>query len=408
VKIVAPKYIFKSGEILQNKALLFGEKIEKIDSLESLKRDFPDVEEVEIRPNSLLMAGLINSHIHLEYSHHTTEYDYGSFMGWLNSVVRNFPTLTQSISEEKMRESLKLALKSGTTTVGAISSLGLDLDVLKDSPIRKVVFNEIIASQPHQVDSFYQLFLSRLERSEELKDRKFSPAIAIHSPYSVHKIVSKKVVELAVEKNYPLSLHILESKAERDWLDSESGEFRDFYLKQYGVARRVSQIDEVLELLQKKRSLLVHGVYLNCDELKEISKAGHTVIHSPISNRLLGGDRLDLEKLEEKKIDWALATDGLSSNYSLNLFEEMKIALFLHNRRDLESFATQLLLSATETPADILGLNSGRVEVGKDSDLILIDLEDWEFDRVEKIALHTVLKGGNVYRSYIFGEEVEI
>ncbi len=399
MKIVNPKYIFQSGKILEEKAVLFGEKIERVGNFEELLKEFPEAEILETRPNTLLMAGLVNSHTHLEYSHHTTEYDYGSFIGWLNSVVRNFEKLSPKV--EKMEEALESMLNSGTTAIGAISSLGEDLETLSKSPIRKVVFNEIIASQPHQVDMFYKLFLSRLESSEELQDRKFTPAVAIHSPYSVHHIVAKRVVELAKERNYPLSIHILESKAERVWLDSESGEFKDFYEKQYGVAKKHSELSQFFELLKDKPSLLVHGVYLNSDEVSKIGH--HTLIHSPISNRLLGNGKLDLEKFG----NWALATDGLSSNYTLSLFEEMKIALFLHNTRNLEEFATELFVASTETPAKSLNLNCGNIEISKDSDFILLDLGNLEFNRVEKIPLHTILNSPKPYGVYIFGERVK-
>jgi len=41
------------------------------------------------------------------------------------------------------------------------------------------------------------------------------------------------------------------------------------------------------------------------------------IAHSPRSNRLLGCERLDLSSVVDLKIPFTLATDGLSSNYSL-------------------------------------------------------------------------------------------
>ncbi|EJF06966.1 cytosine deaminase-like metal-dependent hydrolase [Thiovulum sp. ES] len=403
MRIVSPKYIFSNGEILENLSVAFSEKIEKIGTLQDLKNEFPNAEISEIRENSLMMAGFVNSHVHLEYSHHTTEYNYGDFISWLNSVVANFPNLSQNISDEVMNETLNRILKSGTTTVGVISSLGLDLEVLKNSPIRKVVFNEIIASQPHQVDSFYQLWLSRLQKSEELQDEKFTPAVSLHSPYSVHRIVAKKVVELAKTKNYKISAHSLESKAERDWLDSESGEFYDFYMRAYGNAHRHTTVDEFFETLDLE-TILVHGNYLNDSELEKIS-GNHLIAHSPISNRLLGNKKLDLQKMEKFGIPWILATDGLSSNYSLDMLEEMKIALFLHENMDLESFGKDLLLASTSRPAKALGLNVGDISENILSDFIFIDLGNLEFDNLQKIPLHTILKG-EVYKTFVAGKEI--
>ena len=403
--LMKSKYIFSENRILVDKAIAFDKSILKIDDLESLKIEFPNYQILESRPNSFLMAGLINSHTHLEFSHHTTEYDYGTYISWLNSVVKNFSTLSQKGSGEKMSNTLKEMISSGTTTIGAISSQSLDFEPLKDSPIRKIIFNEIIASQPHQVDSLFQLFLGRLEESENLKDEKFIPAIAIHSPFSVHKIVIRKILEIAKKRDYLVSTHFMESQAERNWLDSESGEFKDFYKKNYGVAKKFTTAEYFLSQFDEVQTIFTHCNYLNQNELKQISKYNHSISHCPVSNRLLGGRKLDLDKLENLNIDWNVSTDGLSSNYSINLFDELRTALFIHESKNVENFAFELLNSVTKIPAKQLKLNSGDIAIGKDSDLILIQLES-QFDKVEKIPLHLILNGYPVYKTFIFGSEV--
>jgi RIO kinase 1 len=57
------------------------------------------------------------------------------------------------------------------------------------------------------------------------------------------------------------------------------------------------------------------------DELKQIKNLNGTIIHCPNSNRLLGNSSLNLEYLDG--INLAMGTDGLSSNYTLNLFDEI-------------------------------------------------------------------------------------
>lgn len=403
--LINPKYIFNNGKILLNKAVAFDKNIVKIDDFSNLQNDFPNAEVLESRENSFLMAGLINAHTHLEFSHHTTEYDYGSYINWLNSVVANFTNLAEKSSEVIMENALKEMIKSGTTTIGAISSQSLDFNVLKKSPIRKIIFNEIIASQPHQVDSLFQLFLGRLKESENLRDEKLTPAIAIHSPFSVHKIVVKKVLDIAKTKNYLVSAHFMESKAERDWLDNEKGDFKTFYEKNYGVAKKSTTAKEFLTQFDNIKTIFTHCNYLNIEELNKISNNNHSISHCPVSNRLLGSKKLDIALLDKHNIDWNISTDGLSSNYSLNLFDELRNTLFIHEREDLEKFAFKLLDSVTKIPAKQLKLNSGDILEGKDSDFILIELED-NFEDLNKIPLHLILKGYKVYKTFIFGKEV--
>ena len=404
--LIESKYIFSNNKILVDQAIAFDKQIEKIDSLRNLKLEFPDAETLESYPNSFLMAGLINAHTHLEFSHHTTEYDYGTYMSWLNSVVGNFSELAQKGSDEKMEKTLKEMIATGTTTVGAISSQSLDFEALKKSPIRKTVFNEIIASQPHQIDSLFQLFLGRLNESENLQDERLTPAIAIHSPFSVHPIVTKKVLEIAKKRGYLVSAHFMESQAERDWLDNESGEFKEFYEKNYGVAKKFTTAQQFLSQFDEVETIFTHCNYLNQDEIEQISKKNHSISHCPISNRLLGGKRLNLESLAQHNIDWNISTDGLSSNYSINLFDELRTALLSHEHKDVENFAFDLLNSVTKTPAKQLKINSGDILAGKDSDIILINLKN-QFDRVEKIPLYLILKGYPVYKTFILGREVK-
>ena len=405
MKILAPKYIFSENKILESSAVLFDKKIVKIDSLENLKNDFPKAEILETRPNSFLMAGLINSHTHLEFSHHQTEYDYGTYINWLNSVVKNFQNLSEKISSDKIESTLQDMIKFGTTTIGAISSQSLDFEALKNSPIRKIIFNEIIASQPHQVDSLFQLFLGRLEESENLKDEKLIPAIAIHSPFSVHKIVVKKVLEIAKKHKYLVSAHFMESQAERDWLDNESGDFYDFYMQNYGVAKKSTSAEEFLNQFDEVKTIFTHCNYANKSELEKIAQKNHSISHCPVSNRLLGSQTLDIQTLNEKNIAWNISTDGLSSNFSLNLFDELRTALFTHNFEDVENFAFSLLNSVTKVPAKQLGINSGDISTGKDSDMILIELKE-EFAQIDKIPLHIILKSYPIYQTFIFGKKI--
>ena len=109
--------------------------------------------------------------------------------------------------------------------------------------------------------------------------------------------------------------------------------------------------------------------------LSLISRRGHTIIHCPISNRLLGVGALDLERITAQNIRFVCGTDGLSSNYSLNLFEEMKIALFMHHSHDLLSLAHRLWKSVTSDAAEALDLNCGTIAPNYDADILVTKVD---------------------------------
>ena len=85
-----------------------------------------------------------------------------------------------------MQQGITECLRSGVGFVGAVSSYGYDLEVLADSPLRVLYFNEVIGSKIEVLDILFQNFLARLQDSKSVQNERFIPAVAIHSPYSVH------------------------------------------------------------------------------------------------------------------------------------------------------------------------------------------------------------------------------
>ncbi len=402
MKIIAPKYILTPDELLVDKAIAFDKTIKKIAPLSELKKEFKDATITQLNENTLLLAGLINAHVHLEFSANKNELSYGSFVPWLYSVIDSREELMSECGDDCMSEALKSMLYSGTTTIGAISSNGYDLEVCAASKLNIVFFNELIGSQASMADMLFGNFLARLDESKEVKRDGFYPAIALHSPYSVHPILVKKALDIAKNESLRLSAHFMESQAEREWLDSSSGEFKEFFEKFLNQSQSVSSSSEFLDYFDGHTALFTHCTKANDDELKKL-KNQH-IVHCPVSNRLLGNGVLDLKKLDEFGINYLVATDGLSSNYGLNLFEELRVALFMHSHLPLNELAKKLLLSVTKNAAKALKLNKGEIKEGFDADMIVLELDSVPS---REIYSHIIIKGYNVSHIFIAGERVK-
>lgn len=383
-----------------NLSIAFDKKIEKIAPLEELINKYPGAEITTLRENSLLMPGLINAHVHIEFSANKTELSYGDFMNWLYSVIENREELIGGCNLECMKKACDMMLENGITTFGAISSHGMDLEACAQAKQNVVYFNEVIGSQATMADALYADFLSRLDASKSIKREGFHPAVAIHSPYSVHPVLIKKALQIVKNEKLKLTAHFMESQAERDWLDNSNGEFKEFFHKLVKQESNVSNAKEFLELFNDNQALLTHAVHANETELDTISNEKHTVIHCPISNRLLGNPTLDIEALNEKNIRWIVATDGLSSNYKLDLFEEMKMSLFMHSDAPLLKFSQALLDAVTINAAEALGLNTGEIAEGKNADMIVLDLDK---EPTKELAIHLILHRYNISKVYING-----
>jgi len=400
MQIITPNYILTPDTLLLNMSVAFDKTIRKIAPLEELKKEFPNADVIELKKNSLLMPGLINAHVHIEFSANKTSLSYGDFVSWLYSVIENREELVSGCGNECMVKAIDSMLESGITTFGAISSHGMDLDVCANAPQNVVFFNELIGSQATMADALFGDFLARLDASKSIKRDGFYPAVAIHSPYSVHPILIKKALQIVKNENLKLTAHFMESSAERDWLDKSEGDFKGFFENLLKQNSSINDSSEFLEHFNGHKTLLTHVVKADENELETISSNQHTVIHCPISNRLLGNGALDLTKLEKHKIRWILATDGLSSNYKLDLFEEMKCALFMHSNMPLLELAKKLIMSVTKDAANALELNTGEIKEGKNADMIVLDLDKEPND---ELAVHLILHRYNISKVYVNG-----
>ncbi|PHQ65365.1 MAG: chlorohydrolase [Sulfurimonas sp.] len=402
MQIISRNYILTPDTILSDLAVAFDKKIEKIATLEELKKEYPDADVTLLEKNSLLMPGLINAHVHIEFSANKTSLSYGDFMNWLYSVIENREDLINGCDVACMGKAIDNMLDSGITTFGAVSSHGMDLEACENAAQNVVFFNELIGSQAVMADALFDDFLSRLDASKTVKREGFHPAVAIHSPYSVHPILIKKAIEIAKNEDLKLTAHFMESEAERKWLDSNEGDFKDFFEKLLKQNYAVSDSKEFLEHFDSQKTLLTHVVKANEDELKTIASNKHTIIHCPISNRLLGNGAIDLNAIEEQNINWVCATDGLSSNYALDLFEEMKCALFMHSEMPLLELAKKLINSVTINAASALNLNTGEIAEGKNADMLVLDLDKEPSD---ELAIHLILHRYNISKVYINGKK---
>ena len=269
----------------------------------------------------VLLPALINAHIHFEFGANRASFAYGSFEAWLESVMSYRGGVLEKLDSVLARQ-IATQLECGVGSVGAISSYGGDMLALAHSPLRVAYFCEALGANAGQINEIYakfeERFLSACEVQKRLKNERFCPRVAIHSPYSVHKELAKNAIELAKKhttasqtpnqtrtnpkqtpKHKPIiSAHFLESASEREWLESKSGWFKHFYTDTLKIPnpKPLYNIGEFLELFSGTQAVLTHCIAINERELGEILQSGHFITTCPRSNRLLGGKMLDIGK----------------------------------------------------------------------------------------------------------------
>ena len=402
MKILIADYIYTPNGFIKNKAVAFTETIKEINTLEALGEKYPDAKVMKTEKNSVLYPGFINTHVHLEFSANKTSLKYGSFMPWLDSVIEHREDLVGCCDNTVMINECETMMRSGVTTFGAISSFGNELEVCEKTPQRVVFFNELIGSNAMYADMLYGDFMERVKASMSCEASSLiTPAVAIHSPYSVHPIILQKAVNVAKEHTLPLSAHFLESQAEREWLEHGTGELKGFFKKYFNTEVPVSNIQEFMYAFDSYPTHFTHCVQANQVELDYLAQKGHSIAHCPRSNRYLGCGRLEIENLKQP---YSVATDGLSSNDSLSILDELRAGLMLHHQVPIQLLAKEFIDSVTSNAADILGLDCGRIEVGKLADFAVLTLQETP-KREDEIALWSLLHTKEVSEVYINGEK---
>lgn len=144
---------------------------------------------------------------------------------------------------------------------------------------------------------------------------------------------------------------------------------------------------------------LVHSVWLSDEEIDLIAEKQAIVVHCPVSNMYLASGIAPIVKLKEKGVTIALASDGPGSNNSQDMMETLKATACLQKVGTLNAMALypeDVLEMACRGGAMTFGQPEliGSLEVGKKTDLVIVDLDSPFSMPVHKIPSALVYNAG--------------
>jgi len=176
----------------------------------------------------------------------------------------------------------------------------------------------------------------------------------------------RDALEMSERYGVPIHTHTSEQREEVAAVEAIFGQRPVLQFAQYGILR--------------PGTVLAHCVWLDERELDLVAATGTSVAHCPVSNaKLACGGPLDLTAMRERGINVGLGTDGSISNNALSQWENMKFGSLLQKNASLDAAAlpaAEALRMATIDGARVLGQEReiGSLEVGKQADLITVDL----------------------------------
>ena len=316
-----------------------------------------------------LMPGLINCHTHVPM---TLMRGYGGghdLQHWLSDYI--FPAeakLDQRAVAAGAALGLAEMIATGTTCIvdmymktGTIAQQVMEAGISANLSCGGLYFGDPKDFSPDQcTDCRNQEEL--MQQWHGAGDGQILVDASIHGEYTSSAPLWQWTADFAQKNQLGMHVHISETKLEHEQSLQRHGKTPLAILDQYGVWER--------------GGTAAHCVWVSDEDMDLMARKHITAVHNPVSNLKLGSGVARLPKMLEVGVNVALGTDGVSSNNSADLFEEIKLAAMLHkgvSRDPMAVTAHQALEMATVNAARALGRNTGVVAPGKVADLILVD-----------------------------------
>ena len=377
--IVKAKYLITNPEnFTENGAVAVkGTKIHRVGTFDEI-RTLADIDKIIDLGNAVILPGLINMHTHLDLTNlqgrikPTT-----NFTHWVFQIVGARIRWKEEDYISSIEKGIELCVESGTTTVADIANTEYSFSVLKKSPLRKVVYKEVIDLNPDHAKDV--LKKTQTELSTITTDDLISIGLSPHAPYSVSKELYQAIAQFAHETDIPVCTHLAETRDEIEFLTKGAGSFPAFLRQLRAMPDNwqppgLTPIHYLNETgILKNHPLLIHCNYVTDEEISTIKSSSASVAFCPRSHHFFGHTNHPVQKLLDAGINVGLGTDSLASNHSLSILDEMKF-LSLNN-----SIPPNILLTmATINGAKTLGLESkvGQIKEGFEADLCGVRLPD--------------------------------
>jgi len=351
--------IIKDGEIAieDNKISKIGEEVSG------------EAEKVIDGSGKVTIPGLINTHTHLSMTLFRGIADDMDLQKWLQEKIWPLESNLESadIHIGALLGSLEM-IKSGTTCF-ADQYFFMDqvAEAVKESGIRASLSYGIIEEnnaekREEELAAGEELVKSYEGYANDRVKTMFGP----HSTYTCSEECLKRVEELADKYDVGIHIHLAENEKEIEDVKNMHGK------------RPVKFLDSI-DFLDSK-VLAAHCTWLDDDEIEIIRERGVKPVHNPVSNMKLGSGVAPIPELLSKDIPVGLGTDGVASNNSFDILEEMKFAALLNKVKNKDPTvipARKALEMATINGAKALGLEKeiGSLETGKKADITMVDLE---------------------------------
>jgi len=322
-----------------------------------------------IHANGMIaMPSLINAHTHASMTYFRNYRDSVSNLhDWLQQIWKLEDLLTAEDIYPASLLAMAEMIASGTTCFSDMyffpdRTAQAAADAKVKANIGLTLFGDLQESNRR-----YDQILPKIKTITERSSGRLTYDIAPHAVYTCSEETFAYAVSIAEQEGCRVHTHASESLFEVTTSKERTGASPIGFLDRFGYPTQGSYYAHC-----------VHPIDRDIHILKE---HGVSVVHNPSSNSKLGNGISPISEYLVQGINVALGTDGASSNNSLDMFQEIRLAAMLSSAS--AKVASQIKPYAFLEMATIGGARAlgrahlcGTLEVGKSADIILLRLDE--------------------------------
>lgn len=400
--------------VIQNGIILAAGEYSVIDPL------YPELTDIEIYKDSVIMPGMIDTHVHYVQSPMIGSFG-DTLLKWLNQYT--FPTESKFRDPDFARSVASLfmgqILRQGTTTANVFSTtFPCSVDALFEESERyntRLITGKVLQDRNLPEYLADKSAEESVEQASELlerwhgRGRQLYAVIPRFAPTSTPKQLelAGRLYQDNIDKGVYMHTHLDEADDEIEWA-----------LSLYPEAKNYTDIYRRFGLLGD-RSVFAHCCLVTEEEWQTLYEHNCGVAHCPSSNLFLGDGMFKIweAKKKERPLLVGVGTDvGAGTNFSLirQLNEAYKVAMLKkHSIGALKSF-----YMATKGGAKVLHLEDriGSLKPGYEADITVLDLMPTEFLKwrmpfndfiLDKLFILQTLSPDNMVKAtYVAGKKV--
>lgn len=348
--------------------LLEDNSIKMIDNMDKLS-ELENYDYLIDAQGKIALPGLINTHTHAAMTLMRGYADDMPLDKWLQQKIWPFEA---EIDENDIYWGTALGIlemiKTGTTTFSDMYfSMDKVAEIVKESGIRAVLAEGLIEANDGKegLEKALDFALNYQGKAEG----RITTMLAPHAPYTCGSDYLLEIKSIAQSNNLGVHIHLSESKKEVE--DSINN-------------HQLSPVKFLADLnFFDNHVLAAHCVHLRAGDLEILKDKNVQIAHNPMSNAKLANGIAAVSNYLKNNINVSLGTDGVSSNNSLDLIKEARMASYLQKIKyeDPTALAKEELLKIlTYNGAKALSLKKlALIKEGYKADLILVDTKNNSF-----------------------------